>query len=109
MVVKWKKLYEQKRLATKIYIGKWEDDDLIYFGIEGLTPNDVIGQDVEFPVEVRVLEKLVSVALPILQTLEDLRMELEGYERPEVVVRLCEAKIAEFFGYKTRADWIKEL
>lgn len=109
MVDKWVRLYKQEDAEKKIYIGMWEDDDLIYFGVEGLTPDDVIGQDIEFPIAIKVLKKLVCGALPILQALEDLRMELNGKERPDSVVRQCEATVAEYFGYETRADWIREI
>lgn len=62
MTGKWKQLHTQKDGDKKIYIGMWEGDDEIYFGVDGLAPDDVIGQDYEFPIKIEALKQLIKHA-----------------------------------------------
>lgn len=53
------------------------------------------------------------IGLAILKKLEDFRVKLETGEIQtgcaDWVVRMCEACVADYTQFKTRADWIEEL
>jgi len=64
----WCKIYKFKDRMIDISVGMWINDDCIYFTLEGLEPQDVIDQDIEFGVSVKDLEFILTKAKKI-QTL----------------------------------------
>ena len=54
----WRTLHYQRNLR----IGMWVETGTIYFTIENLTPNDVMGKNVEVDLKIRELEKILEQA-----------------------------------------------
>jgi len=54
----WRTLHYQRNLR----IGMWVETGTIYFTIENLTPNDVMGKDVEVDLKIEELEKILEQA-----------------------------------------------
>jgi hypothetical protein len=47
----------------KVKIGIWPGDDVVYFSVEGLKPEDFVDSDTwEFPVSIADLEQIVKEA-----------------------------------------------
>lgn len=57
-MAKWRVIYKDRYVT----IGMWERDNRVYFTLENLTPDDVIGQDVEFGLDIESLETILSRA-----------------------------------------------
>ena len=64
----WRRIHKFKDHDIDISAGMWLEDDRVYFTLEGLQPEDVIEQDVEFPVTINDLEHILTEAKKIQST-----------------------------------------
>jgi len=54
----WRVLYRSGNISA----GMWIGDGRVFFTVEGLIPDDVIGQDVELGLKIDDLKKILSQA-----------------------------------------------
>ncbi|MDO9530367.1 MAG: hypothetical protein Q7J27_14585 [Syntrophales bacterium] len=59
---KWEVLYEGNRDGMDISIGKWNEQDEIYFTVRGLKPYDIVGSDLEFGMSIPKLYDILAKA-----------------------------------------------
>ena len=48
--------------GKKVTVGMWPGKREVYFTVEGLEPGDVLGQDVEFGINLAILRGIVKIA-----------------------------------------------